>query len=42
MKHNYTTPTLLEEKIEFERGYNLSPDIDDWYDNDEDLGGSAD
>ena len=42
MKHYYTTPTLLEEKIEFERGYNLSTDIDDWYDNDEDLGGSAD
>lgn len=42
MKHNYTTPTLLAVKFKIERGYNLSPDIDDWYDNDEDLGGSAD
>lgn len=41
MKHYYTTPTLLEEKIEFERGFELSIEVDEWGDGG-DYSGSAD
>jgi hypothetical protein len=40
MKQNYTAPLLVHCAISFERGYNLSTDIDSWG-NGGNIGGDA-